>query len=116
MRVDLIPWLLARSVRVPCPRPDLGECWEWTGALSGKNSRSDGGRPITRWRGVVVLVARLVLHWQLDRPLKKGRLAGHRCDNAQCVRPDHLEETTYTRNLIDAWARGRRAPKSFAAA
>lgn len=37
----------------------------------------------------------------------KGLVVRHRCDNPNCVRPDHLELGTQKENLGDAAARGR---------
>lgn len=99
---DLLPWLLARTVLV-------GECWEWTGGYGGGNRRNGcPPRPYCWWAGKTHLVARVVLCWQLGRLLQPDLLAGHTCDNPKCVRPDHLQENTYSQNLADAYARGRR--------
>lgn len=95
--------IIGRSVAV-------GECYEWLGAFNS------GGRPVIRWRGRTELVARLVLRWALGRPIAPRMLACHTCDNPACVRPEHLEEGTHSRNLRDAWARTRRMrPRSFTA-
>lgn len=101
---DPIPRVLALSV----PDPDT-DCWVWIST----HARHPRWRPIMKWDGKNVLVARLVLRWKLRRPLRPRLLAGHTCDNKNCVNPQHLQEITYTRNLQDAYARGRRAPKSF---
>lgn len=59
-------------------------CWNWTGALSregyGKfrtSSRETGAHRIS---------------WMLaGRPLAKGKVLHHRCENRRCVNPMHLQ-------------------------
>lgn len=85
-------------------------CWLWRGACAGASDR-----PCVWFRGRSVYVARLVLRVKLGRPLKPHLVAAHSCDNPLCVNPSHLSEATHSRNLRDAWARGRRScsPSTF---
>ena len=101
---DLIQWLRDRTVPV-------GACWEWLGAQGGGKAPGQR-RPACKWQGRTVYVARLVVATMLGRPLKRGMLAVHSCDNPRCVHPNHLAEGSYSRNLAAAWARGRR-PRTF---
>ena len=89
-------------LKVGRPEPATG-CWEWNGALAGSTRR-----PSFWLRGRAVYVARLVLSLRLGRPLRRNLVAAHRCDNPCCVNPAHLDEATQSRNLRDAWTRGRR--------
>lgn len=116
MTFDLIPWLQVRTVQVPGPLES--PCWEWTGGLAGgdPDTRRDR-RPCCRWQGKCVYVARLVLTWALGRPLQPHMLATHRCDNDLCVHPNHLQEGSYSANLVEAYTRGRRQrPSTFTTA
>lgn len=87
----------------------VGDCWEWQGSTSG------AGRPSVRVGPQVLYVARVVLMLTLGRKLKRGMVAAHSCDNARCIRPDHLAEENYTSNLRASYARKRRAcrPKTL---
>ncbi len=52
-----------------------------------------------------------VWSWQLahDRPVPKGMVIMHTCDNRSCVRPDHLRLGTVRENIDDKIAKGRQA-------
>lgn len=82
---------------------NLGPCWVWTGSCCGETKR-----PNICIKGTTYYLARVVLSVTLRRPLKRKVVAAHKCDNGKCVRPGHLEEATQSKNLTDAWARGRR--------
>ena len=40
-------------------------------------------------------------------PLPAGRVVGHTCDNAQCVRPSHLRAISQSANMREMHQRGR---------
>lgn len=82
---------------------NLGPCWLWTGSCCGETKR-----PNICIRGVTYYLARVVLSVTPRRPLKRKVVAAHRCDNGRCIRPNHLEEATQSKNLTDARHRGRR--------
>ena len=75
-------------------------CWLWIGAtIRGYGELSVDGRP--------VYAHRLSLEWALGRPISPGMDACHTCDEALCVRPEHLYEGTRKQNVADMMARGR---------
>lgn len=82
--------------------PEVG-CWTCSYSLGSH------GRPQVGIGQTVVTAARVVLEAKLGRPLRPGLLACHTCDNALCVRPEHVYEGTYTENLRDALERGQNA-------
>ena len=84
----------------------FGDCVIWTACLSGNR------RPAMKIEGRVVYVARAILYCKLGRGIRRGKVAAHTCDVGQCVNADHLYEATYSRNLRDAYTRGRR-PSTF---
>lgn len=114
VRYDVLVYLAARVRAVPGP-DGLGDCWHWRGACNS------AGRPVMKFKGRCVLVARLALWWRLGRAVRRGFLATHRCDDPMCVRPSHLKEGTPSTNLREAYARFRRgapwhyqqAPRTF---
>ena len=77
---------------IPEHRPDLGQCWLWTGA---KDPRGYGhfyanGRMINSHR----------FAWQeVNDPMPKELVIDHLCRNPACVNPAHLEPVTQVDNL-----------------
>jgi hypothetical protein len=76
-------------------------CWNWTG------SRTAPG-----WHGRISVNGRLVMahrvSWELHYgPVPEGMSVLHACDNAGCVRPDHLMLGTQVANMRDAGQKGR---------
>lgn len=74
-------------------------CWEWTGPLSAGgygNLSADGQRGAHRVSKVLA-----------DGPVPDGLFVLHHCDNARCVRPDHLYFGTLKDNARDAVERRR---------
>lgn len=72
-------------------------CWGWTGATNGQDNRAKLGNRIA---------ARVA--WELTNgPIPKGKWVLHRCDNPNCVRPDHLFLGTRADNMRDAFEKGR---------
>lgn len=75
-------------------------CWEWQGTIDGYGY------------GVIDLNRKRyrahVLALEFDgRPVQRGQIACHHCDNPRCVRPDHLYPGTAADNARDASVRGR---------
>lgn len=46
-------------------------------------------------------------------PISDGLIVRHKCDNPNCVNPNHLEIGTQMDNMLDASSRGRLNPKSL---
>lgn len=79
-------------------------CWEWT---ASRTKRGYGqfllttGRPILAHRMVWVLTHGVI---------PDGLYVCHKCDNPQCVRPDHLFLGSQGDNMRDMSAKGRANP------
>lgn len=86
------------------PIPFSG-CWIWLGATSTRpgGAYSYGNLWVEgkSWR------AHRFAYQLYKKPLKKGRVLLHTCDNPLCVNPDHLVEGTQKDNIHDCIAKGR---------
>jgi hypothetical protein len=83
---------------VPAHRPELGQCWVWT----GKSRTSVGGYGLIGKGG---RTGQMVAHrasWELHvGPIPDGMSVLHHCDNPPCVRPEHLFLGTRSDNMRD---------------
>ena len=75
-------------------------CWLWTGAK------------INTGYGLLTLndhayLAHRVAYTLSNGPIPRGLLVLHRCDNRQCIHPDHLFLGTFQDNSNDMYAKGR---------
>ena len=68
------------------------DCWLWTGA-------NRAGYGAFKLDGEVVGSHRLAHQW-VKGPIPAGKVVDHLCGNRLCVRPDHLEVTTPTENVL----------------
>lgn len=83
----------------PVVRPELGNCWVWTGATDGRYGQiSKDGRRQKAHR----------VSWEMvNGPMPPEMDACHKCDVTRCVRPDHIFPGTPSENARDAQAKGR---------
>lgn len=82
---------------VPANRPDLGECWEWTGA---QQSNGYGYFYAVRTRAHSDRRLAHRMAWELSGGnLTAGLVLDHLCRNRLCVNPAHLELTTDQINI-----------------
>ena len=83
-------------------KQDGDQCWLWIGGHNGKGygtTSLDGtGQKVYAHR-----VSYYLTYGEFDWNL----YVLHKCDNPQCVRPDHLELGTQAKNIMDAIRRGR---------
>lgn len=79
--------------------PDV--CWEWTGALGGRD-----GRGYFTVAGTKYLAHRLV-YMIFYGDILPGQVIRHKCDNPKCCNPYHLESGSRSDNELDKYRRGR---------
>lgn len=80
---------------------DPNVCWEWTGALGGRD-----GRGYFVVEGKRYMAHRLV-YMIFNGDIPEKMVVRHKCDNAQCCNPMHLELGTKSDNELDKYRRGR---------
>jgi hypothetical protein len=81
--------------------PTGNGCWFWVGALATNGY----GRIWTE--GTSRYAHRVVFELAHGVVLDSHQVLAHRCDEASCVRPDHLEVGDQASNLADAGRKGR---------
>ena len=93
-------WAKVRLGSTPTHRPDLGPCWEWTGARHNK------GYGIF-WRQGRSHYAHRIAYEILVGPIPEGLESDHLCRNHACVNLLHIEPVTRSVNTLrgDHWQR-----------
>ncbi len=86
----------------PVARPELTNCWVWTGATTK-------GYGMVLWEGRRPSYAHR-LSWVFANGPTRSLYVLHRCDNPPCVRPDHLFLGTNADNVADKMLKGRNRP------
>lgn len=80
------------------------DCWEWFGAKS-----TSGYGVIQKGKRGEGLIRTHRLSYEIHNgPISDRELILHSCDNKICCNPKHLSAGDYSRNITEAWARGRR--------
>ena len=82
-------------------------CWEWTGRSYYRKGYAKFSIHHRQY------AAHRVSYEHFVGPIPQGMLVCHRCDNSNCVNPDHLFIGTNADNMNDMYAKGRRPPESF---
>jgi len=87
-----------KSGPVPSHVPEIGNCWKW--------------RAVNKWYGhFSVEKVRYYSHrlsWEIaNGAIPTGMLVLHKCDNPECVRPEHLFIGTHLENALDKIRKGR---------
>jgi len=85
----------------PPHRPELGQCWVWTGS---RQKRSGYGTIVANGR---IELTHRVAYGLEHGGIPVGKHVLHACDNPPCVRPSHLFSGTHTENVRDSWQKGR---------
>lgn len=79
----------------------IGQCETWTGKLN------QDGRAIITIDGKNQITARYLMEKATGKPIEKGMMVCHKCDNPACVRLDHLFIGDAADNYYDALKKGR---------
>jgi hypothetical protein len=91
-------------------------CLEWTAALKKPSARDfrTGGQSLQHgqfhYEGRTELAHRVSVALTTGIPVRELPYISHSCDNPKCVEPLHLEMSSASQNLQEAWDRGRRKP------
>ena len=92
--IDQTPEGFLNRVKNNCNINTKG-CWIWQG------STTNHGRPQCSWERKNDLVYRHTYYAKHGRPIKKGLMACHSCDEKLCCNPDHIFEGTNRDNQLD---------------
>lgn len=80
------------------------DCWEWLGAKS-----TSGYGVIQKGKRGEGIIRTHRLSYEIHHgTIPDGELVLHSCDNKTCCNPNHLSVGDYSKNITEAWARGRR--------
>ena len=91
----------------PILRPELGECWVWTGRTrTGYGAFRIGRRTVSAHCISFEIANGVTLPRRTNGPDDVFVL--HRCDNRRCVRPSHLFAGSHQANMDDMAAKGRK--------
>lgn len=82
-----------------CIRGSETECWPW-------KKRTVNRYPIFNFEGYLTTASR-VSHRIFIGPIPDGMEVCHKCDNPQCVNPNHLWIGSHGDNMRDARKKGR---------
>jgi hypothetical protein len=77
---------------------DRGDCWTWVGGRCRGGYGQFRRKVEGKWR---MYKAHRYAYEHYKGPIPKGLLVRHKCDNAWCVNPEHLELGTSKDNTQD---------------
>ena len=108
--------MTARKTPYPPPRmltlamihgrcDEVGECLIWTQAASTRKGAQ--GQPYAQHGGKVVNLRRLVFELATGEPPPADKILRMRCENALCLRQDHMRVTTRLQALHETARAGR---------
>lgn len=80
---------------------NAGECWAWIG------SKLPRGYGMLRTSPTFAMRAHRYSYELHNGPIPDGALVLHKCDNPNCVNPEHLFLGSQSDNMADMWKKGR---------
>lgn len=92
---------------LPAHNPSLGRCWLWS---RNRSKKGYGYFQIPDPDGIgnARPIGAHCFAWSLaNGPIPDGLWVLHQCDNPPCCNPRHLEVGDQSRNMREAWDRGR---------
>lgn len=93
-------WNMTPQERYDAQTDKTGDCWLWTGSLSGG-----------RYASFMVNGRNVKVHrWAYEQaygPIPDGLQIDHICGVTRCVRPDHLRAVTPRENVLAHWREQR---------
>jgi hypothetical protein len=87
-------------------KDDVSGCWIWQGKSRSGNCRLYGRITVD---GKIVPAHRYSWELHNQKKIPKGVFVLHKCDNPECVNPDHLFLGTHKDNMDDKVRKGRQA-------
>jgi hypothetical protein len=94
---DLLPENIKRRVAItPCPKPELGDCWLWTGCVRSEDAPY-GHITINK---TARLVHRYVYQLLRSVTLTYDQTIDHLCRVKLCCNPEHLEVVSRGENVL----------------
>lgn len=99
-----LPFIKMENVEAKISKGVEGACWEWTGAKFPKGHPAYCAWDPGAKQRIMVRVHRLMHFLNTG---EQPEAVMHRCDNAKCCNPAHLESGTVEQNNLDRDARGR---------